>query len=176
MGHVMPRALAAFLILFSSGAASAYEGELQGALELGYAHLAGDDPAGPGGNANVLVRYGLTDAWNLWAGGGYGLHPGATGADGETNVHVGALGGGIEWVFDVLQIVPWAGLGFEGLLFAADETELAAAVQVSVGADYLLSRGLALGLVGRGRIVLSRLEEVPLQAIFGLRLLVTLSD
>jgi len=172
----MPRLIAAVLILFSGATASAYEGELQGALELGYAHLAGDDPSGPGANGIIGLRYGLTDAWNLWAGGGSGLHPGATGTDGDTNVHVGALGGGIEWVFDVLQVVPWAGLGFEGLLFAADDTELAAAVQVSVGADYLLRRGLALGLVGRGRIVLSRLDEVPLQAIVALRLVVTLAD
>lgn len=171
----MARALAAALVLLTTPLAAAYEGEVQGMAELGYAHLFGDDPSGPGGSASLGVRYGLTDAWNLWAAGGWALHPEAAG-DSGTHVHVGALGGGVEWVFDVLQIVPWAGLGLEGLVFAADETELAVAVQASVGADYLLRRGLAIGLVGRGRVVLSRLEEVPLQALFALRLVVTLAD
>lgn len=170
----MARALAAVLVLGWGAAALAYEGELQGDLELGYAHLAGDDPSGPGGSASVGVRYALTDAWNLWGAGGYALHP--EGAADGANVHVGSLGGGIEWVFDVLQIVPWAGVGLEGLVFADGDTELAAAVQASVGADYLLRRGLSLGLVGRARVVLSRLDEVPLQIVGALRLSITLAD
>lgn len=171
----MARVLPAILVLLAAPVASGYEGELQGTAELGYAHLFGDDPSGPGGGAQIGIRYALTDAWNLWAGGGYALHPEAAG-DPATLLHVGGLGGGVEWVFDVVQIVPWAGLGLEGLVFAADDTLLAAAVQASLGADYLLRRGLAVGLVGRGRVVLSRLEEVPLQMIVALRLVVTLAD
>lgn len=173
----MARAPAAILggcLLFWSLAAAAYEGELQGDVELGYAHLAGDDPSGPGGSAIVGVRYALTDAWNLWGSGGYALHPEAA-ASGST-VHVGSLGGGVEWVFDVLQVVPWAGVGLEGLVFAADEAELAVSVQAAVGLDYLLKRGLSIGVVGRGRIVLSRLDEVPLQIVAALRLSITLAD
>jgi hypothetical protein len=168
------RVLAAIVVVLSGTSAAAYEGELQGDLELGYAHLAGEDPEGPGGSGVVGVRYALTDAWNLWAAGGWALHPDSA-ADGSTT-HVGGLGGGIEWVFDVLQIVPWAGVGLEALVFAGSDTELAAAAQVSVGADYLIKRGLSLGLVGRGRIVLSRLEEIPLQILAGLRVSVTLAD
>lgn len=171
----MARALPGLLLLLAwSGPAAAYEGELIGDLELGYAHLAGDDPAGPGGSASAGLRYALTDAWNLVGGLGYCLHPEAA-ADGAT-VHVGGLGAGVEWVFDVLQVVPWAGLGVEGLLFAATETELAVAVQASAGLDYLLRRGLSVGLVGRARVVLSRLDEVPLQAVVALRMSVTLAD
>lgn len=170
----MTRAFVALLVLAWSGTAVAYEGELQGDLELGYAHLAGDDPAGPGGGAGLGVRYALTDAWNLWAAAAYALHPEAEASG--AHVHVAGLGGGIEWVFDVVQIVPWAGVGLEGLVFAGSDTELAAAAQVAVGADYLLRRGLSVGLVGRGRIVLSRLDEVPLQIVAGLRMSVTLAD
>lgn len=170
----MTRWIAAVVVLAWSTTALAYEGELQGDLELGYAHLAGDDPSGPGGSAAVGLRYALTDAWNLWAAGGYALHPEAE-ASGD-HVHVGALGGGVEWVFDVVQLVPWAGVGVEGLVFAGKDTELAVAGQVSVGVDYLLSRALAVGVVGRGRIVLSRLDEVPLQIVAALRLCVTLDD
>lgn len=170
----MARLYAAVLVLLGAGSATAYEGELQGDLELGYAHLAGDDPSGPGGGAALGLRYALTDAWTLWGSGGWALHPEAA-ADGA-NVHVAALGGGVAWVFDVVQLVPWASVGVEGLVFAATETDLAAAVQVAVGADYLLRRGLSVGLVGRGRIVLSRLEEVPLQIVAALRLSVTLAD
>jgi hypothetical protein len=170
----MTRVLAAFVVLSWSSAAAAYEGELQGDVELGYAHLAGGDPSGPGASGAVGVRYALTDAWNLWGAGSYALHPRA--GDDGTTVHVGGLGGGIEWVFDVLRVVPWAGAGVEGLVFAGSTTELGAALQVSAGADYLLRRGLSIGLVGRARVVLSRLDEVPLMIVGALRLSITLAD
>lgn len=161
-------------ILAGPSLAAAYEDQLTGGLEVGYAHLSGDSLQGPGVFGGVDLKWGLSDAWNLWGALGYSLHPPSDDADA---IHAATAAGGIEWVFDVVQIVPYASLGLEALVTAtAGEIDPAIGAQVGLGVDYLLSRAAALGIVIRYHAPLSRIAELPVYLTAGLKLSLTLAD
>ncbi|MBI2893507.1 MAG: hypothetical protein HYY06_08135 [Deltaproteobacteria bacterium] len=165
-------AVAAVLALPSL--AAAYEDQLTGGLEVGYAHLSGDSLEGPGLFGGVDLRLGLTDAWNLWGGLGYSLHPPHADLDA---IHAGTAAAGVEWVFDVVQIVPYATVGLEALVTASGGTvDPAIGAQVGLGANYLLSRAVALGIIVRYHAPLSRIAELPVYLTAGLGLSLTLAD
>lgn len=165
-------ALAAFLAIPAH--AVAYEDRLSGGLEVGYAHLSGDSLEGPGVLGGVDLKWGLSDAWNLWGAIGYSLHPPGEGADA---IHVATAAGGIEWVFDVVQIVPYASLGLEAIVTASGgAVDPAVGAQVGLGVDYLLTRAAALGVIVRYHAPLSRITELPVYLTAGLKLSLTLAD
>lgn len=142
-----------------------YEDQLAVGLDLGYAQVAGaDGSAGFGGGPQAKI--GLDDTWNLYAAGFWALHPIA----GEPALHVGTLAGGIEYVFDVLQWIPWGGLGAE-VVYAqlGDARGAEAGVQAALGIDYLASRDYSFGLTLRWHAVLSALERFPVYLTVALR-------
>jgi hypothetical protein len=142
--------------------ALAYEDQLAVGLDVGYADVA-TTRVGAGFGGGPHAKIGLDDTWNLYAAGFYSYHPGET-------LHVATLGAGVEYVFDVLQWIPWGGLGAE-VLWAAqgDEQGAEGGIQAALGLDYLASRSYSVGIVLRGHTILSALDTFPLYGTLALR-------
>lgn len=147
----MPRALAALTftvatLAFRPAPAKAYEDQATLFVDLGYAAATGAPAlasATHGIVGGVGGSWGLNDAWTLrgrlaWAG-----HP--------SDLQVGSLGVEVYYMLDILKLVPFAGLGVDGIATLADDgtgTSFGAsfAVHALVGLDWLISRKFILGL------------------------------
>lgn len=157
------RYLAAVALGLVPVAAGAYEDQLALGLDLGYAQVGGE-LRGSGFGGGPQAKIGLDDTWNLYAAGFYAHHPM------DVPLHVGTLAAGVEYVFDVLQWIPYGGLGAEVLWAATSETSGAeAGVQASLGIDYLASRSYSFGLTLRWHAVLSDLDRFPVYLTAALR-------
>ncbi|MCA9582917.1 MAG: hypothetical protein KC416_14055 [Myxococcales bacterium] len=94
-----------------------------------------------GGGATLRTTFGLNDVWTLRCQGAYAIHPGTT------DLHVGALGIDAVYMIDIVEWVPFLGLGIDAILSsAAGQTLWDPAVHLSIGVDYLLSRDLYVGV------------------------------
>lgn len=156
------KARLAVLVALVPASAWGYEDQLAVGLDLGYAQVAGaDGGAGLGGGPQAKI--GLDDTWNLFAAGFYANHP-------AESLHVATLGAGIEYVFDVLQWIPWGGVGAEVVWAAVPgDAGAEAGVQAAVGLDYLASRDYSFGITIRGHTVLSALDRFPVYFTVALR-------
>jgi len=161
------RSLAALLILGLPAHSLAYEDQLAVGLDLGYAQVVGD-VAGAGVAAGPQGKIGLNDTWNAFAASHYGFHPSFDA--GDEPLHAVSLAAGFEYVFDVLQWIPYGGIGAE-LLWAAqgDKAGVVGGAQVSVGLDYLASRDHSYGITARWHLLVSDLEAYPAYVTVALR-------
>jgi hypothetical protein len=135
--------------------ALAYEDQATLGLGLGYAHAFALSPA-PGAAVALAASLGLGQTLTARALAGYALHPG------QRPLHVGLAGAELLYVIDVIELVPWLGLGADGVLRAqAGELEPQLAAHAVLGLDYLLSRELTLSLELRPYVLLTDLDGAP---------------
>ncbi len=163
MGPGVTRPALALAVLLSLLAPAsqvlAYEDQLTLGLSAGYAHAPGATDS-HGVVVDAAVGVGLDPVWTLRLRGGYGLHPG------DQATHLGLATGELLYVIDVLEVVPYFGLGAGGLLAVAEGESTADAIAGPVvGADYLLSRELALSLDLRLKVRLTALDDEPLYLV-----------
>ena len=150
-------------LLAASGAlpsgARAYEDQLTLELGVGYAHAFTDGATpGPGVPLSLAASIGLDDVWTVRATLAYALHPG------EPTMHIGLLGAELLYVVDILEVVPYFGVGVDALTTLSDGALGADfAAHVVVGADWLLSRTAYVGLDVRPYLLVSELFEADVR-------------
>jgi hypothetical protein len=154
------RVLGLLLPLCAAAPVHAYEDQLTLGLALGYAHATDRALPHPGATAGVEASVGLGVAWSLRAAASYSLHPG------DVSLHHAALSAELVYIVDVLELVPYAGVGLDGLghwtsaphaTFDADF-----GVHPVVGVDWLATRELGFGLCARPIFALTDLRHAPL--------------
>ena len=140
----------------SSGGALAYEGQLTLGLGLGYAAVVTEGLPPHGALAQVSASVGLDDVWTVQASVSYALHPGAD------PLHVGIVGAELIYVLDVLEVVPFFGLGADAIgTVHQGRAGADAAAHAILGVDYLLSRTWLIGLDVRPYVLFTRLSTDP---------------
>lgn len=148
------RALAVLGLALAAAApspAQAYEDQATLFVDLGYAAALDADVPTHGIVGGLGGSWGINDAWTIrgrvaWAG-----HP--------RDLQMGIAGVEVFYVLDILELVPFAGLGVDGLLTLTDDgagtTTLGGsfAVHAVVGLDWLINRRFILGLDVRPHLV-----------------------
>lgn len=136
-----------FLVAASSAPARAYEDQVTVGLEAGYGVvLANDALPAHGIDVGVVVDIGLSDAWSIRPRLAYVGHPARSGGA----LHVGFAGVEVVYLLDILEWVPFFGLGLDGIAtirngeFGAD-----IAAHAVLGIDWLPNRDWAFGLAVR---------------------------
>ncbi len=144
-------------VLLHALSAQAYEGQLSFGPQAGYAVLLADSSLNNHGLAlGATGSYGLDDTWTLRANGMYAYHPGSEAW------HASMLGVEIIYLLDILEWVPFIGIGGEGLVTVIDsDFKLNGAANLIVGLDYMLARDMVIGLDIRPIVVFSSLDELP---------------
>lgn len=142
------RALAALAlalgVLAAPSPAAAYEDQATLFVDLGYASALGNDALPTHGVIGGLGgSWGLNDAWTLrgrlaWAG-----HP--------RDLQVGLVSVEVFYMLDILALVPFAGLGIDGIGALGDDGTGTSfrptfAVHAVVGLDWLIDRRFILGV------------------------------
>lgn len=96
----------------------------------------------PSGTFEVGGWYGLSDAFSLYGDVGYSVGPRSRGLR-----HGGSFSVGAVYLFDVIRVVPFVGLGARfDAVHGDDRLVLSPSVEARGGLYYLLRRGLALDL------------------------------
>ncbi len=141
-------------LLASSLAASAraYEDRIDLGVEAGYA-VRSDAPE-HGFVAGLDVGFGLGDAWALRLDAAYAFHP--------DTLHRVRGAAELLYVIDIVQVVPFAGLGI-GALVSIPGADARADLEVHaiLGLDVLVDRGVVLGIALRPVLVPTWLEADP---------------
>ncbi|MCG8556849.1 MAG: hypothetical protein MJD61_16425 [Proteobacteria bacterium] len=119
----------------SSRPALAYDEQVTAGVAAGYAFLASEQPAHTAALA-LDATLGLGERWSLGTRVGLLLHPA-----GGSKTPMGFVSLDLLYLVDVLQVVPFAGVGLDGLL----SDGLGLGTHVRAGMDYLWSRDLLLG-------------------------------
>lgn len=134
--------LAALAWLALPSPARAYEDQVTLSLGTGYAAvLANPDLPTHGARIALDVGIGLNDAWTLTPRAEWVFHPASA------TLHVGLVGVEVTYAFDILEVVPFFGLGVDGigtLRGGAFGVDLAA--HVVLGLDWLVTRDWLVGL------------------------------
>lgn len=160
MRRSLPLAFVALASLALPETAHAYEDRAAFALELGYGLVASPAPLPQHGFVSGLsVGFGLGDAWELRVDAAYGLHP-------ET-MHRLRTSAEIVYLLDILQVVPFVGLGAGGSFTFTDEMppDIQSMIRsdfeahVTIGFDVLLERDWTVGLVVRPIFQLTSAEN-----------------
>lgn len=142
--------------LVTSASARAYEDQASLDLALGYTLLLDSETLPEQGAAlDVGASFGISDIAVVRGLAGY-----APLFDGDGIAHAGRLRLEALYLVDVLQFVPFFGLG-ANLLLADDRTDaplLRPGGHVVLGADYLVSRNLTVGLDIRTGVAIERGE------------------
>jgi hypothetical protein len=105
---------------------------------------------------DVAGSVGLTGVWTLRGRVSYALHPD------DHAMHVMLAGAELLYLIDVVEVVPYFGLGVDGIGHARDgHVSIDAASHLVVGLDYLLSRDVALGIDVRALALWTALDHDP---------------
>lgn len=142
------RTLAALpLALALSGAwaapAAAYEDQGTLGIEAGYGVVVITDTTLPqhGVLFGLELSFGLGDQFAIRGHADYGFHPG------DDPMHVGLFGLEGLYLLDIVQVVPYFGIGIDGIATAyQDAAGLELGFHIIVGVEYLLSRRWLVGL------------------------------
>jgi hypothetical protein len=160
------------LLVASPSTAAAYEQQVSLDLSAGWG-VAPVLPAPNNGPAWALSSaIGFDDTWGLGIYAGWAVHPPFNGGE---SVHVGIFGAEALYYIDILEVVPFFGLGidvittFDGNAWGAD---FAAHLRASV--DYLVSREVAIGVDVRPYILFTNLDLDPVYLTFLARVSVLL--
>jgi len=139
---VRPSLVALFLVAALPSAAFAYEDEVTFSIGTGYAAvLANPDLPTHGARLAVDVGIGLNDAWTLTPRAEWVFHPSSS------LLHVGIVGLELSYAFDILEIVPWFGLGVDGIGTLRDGAfGVDLAIHAVIGLDWLVTRDWLIGL------------------------------
>ena len=148
--------------------ARAYDHQATLELGLGWAHAFDATAYDENGLAVVLGgSVGLGDTFALrgaitWAG-----HPGPSFAQ------VGQIGAEVVYLVDILEVVPFAGIGIDAMgTIAGSDARADFAVHAVGGVDWLFQRGMYVGIEARPFLALTALDAAPIHltvtARFGL--------
>jgi hypothetical protein len=147
--------------LWADGA-KAYEDKLTLGVEAGYGLVAvPSDLPEHGVLVGVSSSVGLGDVWSLRGHVDYGFHPGAD------PLHVLVLGAEILYLVDVLQVVPYFGLGIDGLgTYWQGVAGLELGAHVVLGIEYLLSRETLIGFDIRPHVLPLSVSRELLEPVY----------
>ena len=143
--------------------AQAYEDRASVGAELGYGVVVITDTDLPqhGLLAGVEGSIGLWDVLVLRGHAAYAFHPGTD------PLHLILFGVELLYLVDIVQVVPFFGLGVDGLTtFWMDEAALELGLHVTVGAEYLVSRSVAIGIDVRPHFLPITLSEGRLEPVY----------
>lgn len=141
--------------------ARAYEDQLSVGAGAGYAYAtqagrAGHDH-GHGAYVQLEASLGLSTVWSLRGIVGFAEHPT------RPSLAQGLVAAEALYLVDVLELVPYAGIGVDALAgFTATDTHFAVGAHPVFGIDWLLGRSFLLGLSVRPVFILSDLVRGPL--------------
>ncbi|MFW6066755.1 MAG: hypothetical protein ACOC97_00335 [Myxococcota bacterium] len=142
------------------GSARAYEDQVTLGLDAGYALALGDGTA-HGVTAGLEASIGLGDVLSLRGRLGYGHHPGGDG------LHVAVAGGELLYVLDVLEWVPYFGLGADAFMtVASGDARGDLGLHAVVGLEWLGSRDWLVGLDIRPYLLPLAFDEDPLDPVY----------
>jgi hypothetical protein len=136
------------LAAIAPAVAHAYEDELTLGVGLGYANAVSNTLPQHGALFDLAGSVGLSNVWTLRGRLSYAFHPD------DRPLHVGWAGIEMLYLIDVVEVVPYFGLGVDG--FGRDRNgdfRADAASHVVVGLDYLVSRTIALELDVRAHVL-----------------------
>lgn len=143
-----------------TSSAAAFEDKVTISAGAGYAAWPAAD-APHGFALDVQGGLGLGQAWQARAGVGVGMHPASNGA-----LQTGALRGELVYLVDIVDLVPFAGLGVSGIAaFRGGDSELEYAAHFVGGAAYWLSFDWLLELDARAYLMPGAIERQPVYLI-----------
>ena len=135
----------------------AYEDQLTLGAGVGYGYSASSEWPRHAALFDLSASLGLSQALAVRGHAGYGFHPA------DEPLHGVVVGGELLYVIDVVEVVPYFGIGVSGLWrIHGDDVAAAGAAQLAVGVDYHLDRGLALELDVRPYLLVTDLDREPL--------------
>jgi hypothetical protein len=150
-------ALGLLLAAARSSSARAYEDQLSVGVGAGYAYATHSASSDHGALVLLEASLGVSSTWSVRGVLGYGEHPATP------RLSQGILGIEALYLVDVLELVPYAGLGVDALAsFNALDTRFDVGAHPILGVDWLLGRSFLLGLSARPIFVLSDLARGPL--------------
>lgn len=150
---------------WAAGVAHAYEDQITLGAELGYAASAETALPAHGASVGAAGSLGLSDTWSLRGRLAYAWHPA------ERPGHVGIAGAEIVYLLDVLQVVPFFGLGADALAVShGGEFGIDPAVHAVIGVDYLLDWDWTLGFEARPMLRIAGLMEPRMYVMANVRL------
>ncbi len=121
--------------------AKAYEDQITLGLDLAYARAFVGDLPTQGPMMGLSLGIGLGDAWTLTPRVAYAIHPD------EAPLHVLVTGVELTYLFDILKVVPFVGVGLDGLTsFWQGEPGFDFAAHIVAGLDWLISRKWIAGI------------------------------
>lgn len=130
-----------------STSVAAYDDQAGISVSAGYGHIEVDSAYGAdGASLSLGGNYGLGDTFTLRGGVGYALHPAAGDREG---LHLGLVQAEILYTLDLLQFVPFFGIGADLMISAPMASEgvfTDAGGHLVVGGDYWLNREWIVGL------------------------------
>jgi hypothetical protein len=157
------------LALFGSSSAAAFEDKLALGAGAGYAVWPGDDAA-HGAALDLQTSIGLSEAWQLRAGGTFALHPHPSD---DTALNTASARAELVYLVDIVDIVPFGGLGASGIVAFRDrDSQLEPAGHVVAGVAYWLSFDWLLELDARAYL-LPGVDAHPLYFVSTLSVVVT---
>lgn len=155
--RIVSYALGVLLAAALPSSARAYEDQLGLGVGAGYAYATREDSSHHGAFVNLEASLGLSSTWSVRGLLGFGHHPQ------KPRLSEGVLGLEALYLVDVLEFVPYAGIGVDGLLSTPrTHAQIAIGAHPVLGIDWLLDRSFLLGLCARPIFMLSQLEHSPL--------------
>jgi hypothetical protein len=155
------RRFALFLLALSALAAltpvaRAYEDQLTLGADLGYAARFSRDEIGHEASFGLLSSIGLGNAWSARGRLCYAVELA------PDPIHLFLLGSDAVYLVDVVEFVPYAGAGVDGIgTLSGSDFDIDIGIHAALGLDYLLSRSAVAGLEIRPLVVVSRTEDWP---------------
>lgn len=163
-------ALAAIALLLAPADAHAYDHQvtLDFGAGWGVAPALADGFPDHGPNAHVGTSIGFDDTWGMAFQAGWAVHPPFT--DSADPLHIGFVGVEGLYYIDILQVVPFFGVGVDVLpTYNGTDWGADVAAHVRLSLDYLVSREVAVGVDIRPYILLTSLELDPVYLSFQAR-------
>ena len=158
-------AVALVFVAVSAARVRAYEDQATLGVAAGYGFSATSERPRHSALLDVSASFGLSQTLALRANATYGFAPA------DTATHSVLLGGELLYLVDIVEVVPYFGLGVSGIgWIAGGDFDAGAAVQLALGLDYHLSRDLALELDVRPHLLVTEWDDGPfyLTAVAGL--------
>jgi len=151
------------LLLSPASLARAYEDQLSFGVGAGYAYGTQQGASDHGAYFQLEASLGVSPTWSVRGVLAYAAHPATP------RWSQGLLGVEALYLVDVLELVPYAGIGIDALAgFTPSDTRFDVGAHPVLGIDWLLGRSFLLGFSARPIFVLSGLERGPLYLVLSL--------
>lgn len=164
----LPAVAVAVALLSAPASAAAYDRQIAVGVTAGW----GLAPAlemfpNHGPTAGLSASLGFDDTWGVAVYGGWAVHPPI---DGGETFHVGLFGAEALYYIDILEVVPFFGVGVDALTqFDGTSWGVDFAAHLRASVDYLLSREVTIGLDIRPYILFTNLDLDPIYLTFQAR-------